>query len=66
MQGVQGEREKLSGERGALMFFNLLRLAHVLAHDLIGVCFAAIVLVPTLLARRVDLNADDLNQTDPM
>jgi hypothetical protein len=42
------------------VFFDLIHLAH----DLIGVCSAAIMQVPALIARRVDLNAGDSNQTE--
>jgi hypothetical protein len=43
------------------VFFDLIHLAH----DLIGVCSAAIMPVPALIARHVDLSAGDSNQTDP-
>jgi hypothetical protein len=52
----------LSDERGALMFSDLYPLVHTFAPELIGVCFILILLVPVLLAMRIDLNADDLNQ----
>jgi hypothetical protein len=41
------------------MFSNPVHALQVLAHGLIGICFAGFVLVPPLLARRVDLNAPD-------
>jgi hypothetical protein len=44
------------------VFFDLIHLAH----DLIGVCPGAIMQVPALIARRVDLSAGDSNQTEPV
>jgi hypothetical protein len=44
------------------MFSDLHSLVHTFASELIGVCFILILLVPVLLAMRIDLNADDLNQ----
>jgi hypothetical protein len=44
------------------VFFDLIHLAR----DLTGVCSAAIMQVPALIARRVDLNAGDSNQTEPV
>ena len=52
----------LSDERGALMFSDLYSLVHTFAPEWIGVWFIFILLVPVLLAMRIDLNADDLNQ----
>jgi len=46
------------------MLFDLLHHIHELAHDLIGVCFAVVLLAPVLLASRVDLDAEDLNRID--
>jgi hypothetical protein len=54
----------LSNERGDPMFSDLHSLVHTFAPELIGVCFCLILLVPVLLATRIDLNADDLNQFD--
>jgi hypothetical protein len=44
------------------VFFDLIHLAR----DLTGVCSAAIMQVPALIARHVDLNAGDSNQTEPV
>ena len=45
--------EALRQKSRSCVFFDLIHLAH----DLMSVCSEAIVLVPALIARRVDLNA---------
>jgi hypothetical protein len=46
------------------VFSDISHTLHSLAHGLIGFLFAAIVVIPSLIARRVDLNAEEPKPTE--